>query len=458
MESYLSELLLKGGIAALENGLEFADIRVKDGVIQEIGSNLEPKDPPVREVDCKDLYVLPGLIDMHVHVDDVIGPFALADTWKTASAAAIATGITTLIGFSTQAPNQTVIQSVEKTLQKAMGASYCDYHLHITPTRWDNATWAELDLLKQKGLKTIKLYTTYREQGLLSTYSQIRNIMNVSGNNGYTILLHCEDDEILAKAKHDNRARGADPATHAKNRPGEAEICAIEKALSICQETMAPLHIVHVSTSKGALLIRAAASRYPVTSETCIQYIALTEKKLAEQNGHRFLCSPPLRREKNRAELLQHVKNGNIDVLATDHCAFLKADKDRGASESIDKVPNGLSGVGSLSPLARELLIDNPADTLSLFVNMLATNPAKICGLFPKKGVLRVGSDADIVVADMFARPKNVHSSLCDAYEPYAHGLSRFAAQKVYLRGVLVAESSSLTDADHPKGRLSCQK
>ena len=452
----MSQVLLKGGVAFINTELRAADVLIDGQRIAQIGTSLRRTGNSCAVVDCQGLFVLPGLIDMHIHVDDMIGQTPLADTWQTASLAAIQTGITTLVSFATQSDSRTISYVAKEMITKAEGKSCCDFNLHLTPTVWDNHTWQELENLKQRGFSTLKLYTTYRNNGLYLSYQDIRSVMEQAKSYGYTVLLHCEDEQILNQAHLAYKGDMSQPLSHALRRPPLAEIRAIEKCLAICKETGTPLHIVHVSTSEGAELIRRAAAECPVTFETCPQYLVLTEEQLKGQLGKQYLCSPPLRSNMEREQLIQKVREGEVDVLATDHCAIEKSDKESNAKTSIDSVPKGLPGVGSLVPLLREVLVHEPASDLPAVIEMLSTNPAKICGIYPRKGTLAVGSDADIAVVDLFAEPSTLRSSLADVYDPYNKMQSRYRAKRVYLRGTLLVEDGVVVQAQQPKGEFVC--
>lgn len=454
----MKEILLKGGLVSLAEGLQTRDIRIVGESIAQTGDSLTPLSSSCEEVDCQGLFVLPGFIDMHIHVDDNIGPFSLADSWQTASAAAIGTGITTLVSFATERPGHTITASVDEMVGKASGQSHCDFQLHLTPIQWKEQTWRELSHLSARGFSTIKLYTTYRQSGLYSTYRDIHDIMQRAKCHGYTVLLHCEDEEVLNETKRGSPFTAQGAILHSLERTAESELRAIEQAISLCRETSCPLHIVHVSTAEGARIIGENSDRMPITYETCLQYLLLDSGKLEIEGGHRYLCTPPLRDETERRSLLQIARSGKTDVLATDHCAFAKDVKDSALENIVQNTPKGLPGVGSLVPLARESFIQNPARDLHLLTAMLSTHPAQICGLYPQKGSLQVGADADIAVVDLFATPTLVRSSLANVHEPYPNTFSRYRAKRVYLRGTLVARDGTVLQENQPRGTLAWQK
>jgi len=480
----VSEIVLRGGTLVLEDRVEIGDVTVRDGRIEKIGSapfetasgllrsaeggrvrsergvsNLvlsSPKGGTATVVDCTGMYVFPGLIDFHVHIDDRIGAFALADTWETASMAALPTGVTTLAAFATQPPRGegSVVDAVDAALARARSGSRCDYAFHYTPTRWDDGAWRALEELAARGLKTVKLYTTYAAAGLYADDDLVERVLARAAALDLTVLLHCEDDRVLRRAASSPALDWSDALTHAVARPPEAEIEAVERAIASCRKTGGRLHVVHVSTPAAARLIREAAADLPLTCETCPQYLALDETRLSGPEGYRYLCSPPLRSPEMKAELLGLARRGFFDVLATDHCAFARADKETGAGRDVRETPSGIAGLGALAPLGRELLFEDPADERALlgFARMLSANPARLAGLFPKKGTLRVGADADIVVARLDAEPAPIRSTLADAHETYEGWTSRWSADRVYLRGALAARGGRVVDGGGAKG------
>lgn len=453
----MTELILRGGTTVLEDRAVRADLQVKKGIISRIGVDLDATSDDTQIVDCEGLYVLPGLIDFHTHVDDRIGRFELADSWESASKAALPTGITTFLSFATQGKGS-LDDAVGAMLAKAQKRCHCDHHVHFTPTCWDDETWAQAARLAKNGFRTIKLYTTYKSAGLYVSYARLEEILGRCAELDLTALVHCEDEALLEAAA--TREAGADPTDahlHARLRPAHAELEAVSRALDAAQKAGARLHVVHVSTARAAQMLGKRAFRNKVTFETCPQYLALDESRLTGSAGHRFLCSPPLRPSEEAAGLIGLAEQGKVDVLATDHCAFLKRDKDEAAGVDIRQVPCGLAGIGALAPLSSELLVHEPEEDLVGLVRMLATNPARIAGL-ASKGSLREGADADIVCVDPSGDPSPIRSTLADAHETYPGWITRWDVERVYLRGRLVARKGRLVEEGAPRGEAICRR
>ena len=261
--------------------------------------------------------VLPGFIDFHVHLADRIGTFEIADSFFSGSMAAAKTGVTTLINFVTQRPEQSLAGALADGIRKGDGRSFSDFTFHLTPTRFDNETWAEIEMLAFSGYRTFKFYTTYREAGLFVDYDRLETILRQLGPLGVRALVHCEDEAILDR----QRRTGLDPAnarSHALSRPKEAESEAVTKVLAAAVETRVPVHVVHVSSPEAVALIHRARTSGAITCETAPQYLYLNEDRLAGPDGHRYICSPPLRREDDRQRLERAAPEAEVFTAALD--------------------------------------------------------------------------------------------------------------------------------------------
>jgi len=426
-----------------EDGGRRADVRVVSGRIAEIGE-LTPR-PGECVIDAAGLDVLPGMIDVHVHVADRIGRFELADDWASAAEIALRNGVTTLAGFATQHPGEALTEAVERCLARAAGRSRCDFAFHLTPTSWP-WDWDGLAALAARGFKTVKLYTTYREAGLFSGYAQLAEVMPRLAALGMRLLLHCEDDATLA-AIDPSSVDLADPRSHARLRPEAAEVRAIETAIALAERSGCPTHVVHVSTAAGVEAIAAARERgVAVTCETAPHYLALDQEALRPPEGHRYLCTPPLRVAATRDRLAALAAAGAVDLFATDHCAFTRRDKDDWRGD-LRAVPCGIAGLGALVPLGFELLVKRHALALSELVRTLSANPARLLGAFPRKGAIAVGADADLVILERAGPPRPIVSTLADAYETYPGRTTTLAVRRVIRRGRIVVEDGVTLDA-----------
>lgn len=408
------------------------DVRVRNGKVVEIGELMPTAGEEV--VDAAGLDVLPGMIDVHVHAGDRIGGFELADTWESASRLALANGVTSLAGFVTQGPGETLRAAVERCRARSASA-LCEVRFHLTPTTWP-WDWGEVEALVAEGFTTFKLYTTYREAGLFTSYGRFAEVMPRLAALGARLLVHCEDDDLLVDPAAGGRDL-ADPFTHARVRPEAAEVRAVLRLVELAERTGCPTHIVHVSSADAAELVAAGRSRAPLTCETAPQYLLLDDAIFGDADGSRFLCTPPLRPEVTRARLEELFAAGRFDILATDHCAFRKADKDGWDGTDYRAVPCGVAGLGALVPLAYELLVERHGLTPAAMVRMLAAGPARVLGMEPRRAVIAPGSSADLVVVDIAGPRRRIRSTLADAWETYPGRTTTFSVRHLLLGGRL---------------------
>jgi dihydropyrimidinase len=392
--------------------------------------------------------VLPGFMDFHTHVDDHIGRFYLADSYETATREAIQNGITTLCTFVTQGDG-TLRQAMAAARAKAVGRCHGDVLWHLTPTTFEPADLRFIAGLLKGGYRTIKLYTTYKPAGLYVSYQDLGELFERLGPLGATFMVHCEDDEIICHASHEALDLSK-PVTHARLRSEEAEVEAIRRVTALALAKGAPLHVVHVSTVEGAKAIVAAKTVGDVTCETCPQYLFLDEGFLAREDGHHWLCSPPLRnhREAFRALALE----GAFDMIATDHCAFRPEDKDSWNGKDLRQVPNGLPGLGALPHVTWKIWEDDPDRSALGLATYLSANPARRAGVSDRKGAILPGMDADIVVLDPAGPERPVRSTGVPAYEPFPGFTTKLHFRSVLLRGVPRVQDGRLLEPDRPMG------
>jgi dihydropyrimidinase len=448
-------LLIKNGTLCLEDHIVSGNVLIEDEKIISIGSNVKPFHGDI--IDAMGCYVAPGFIDFHVHLDDRIGSYDLADNWFSGSKIAVQNGITSMMNFITQKPQETLTESITSAMRKAEHHSLCDYHWHLTPTRFDDALWQELAAWTEKGFRTIKLYTTYRNAGIFSDYEQIEFLFNKLKSLPVTFLIHCEDDALLSSAKIDPELLSSAYA-HALLRPPEAELKAIQALIDLAEKYSVPIHVVHVSTATGAKLISGKKDSIRLTCETCPQYLFLSEDDLKKPSGYQLICSPPLRNADNVALMRDAALSGVFDLYATDHCAFIKKDKTGSNSNDIRTVPNGIPGIGALIPLIFNLYQSKLNTDMTDRIKRLSTNPAKIAGLYPKKGCLQAGADADVVIFRLDGPVRRVQSSIMDVHDPYSLMTTTFDVRHVLLRGRRIISDRQFTNELHPEGQWACHQ
>ena len=441
--------LVRNGRVALDGSLQSMDVLVEGEHIAAVGTvDAASAD---RVVDAQGCYVLPGFIDFHTHVDDQIGPYYLADTYESATRVGLENGITTLCTFVTQEPGDTLLRGLERARAKAEGRTHADVLWHLTPTTFSPGDLATLRVLQAGGYRTLKLYTTYKAAGIFASYDLIEELFQSLGDLGGCFLVHCEDDDLIAAV--DTRGLDLSKAfTHTLLRPEAAEVVAIQRVVDLALKHRASLHVVHVSTLAGAQYLVASRSKGDLSFETCPQYLFLDESWLAREDGHRWLCSPPLRG--HRAPFRELMRQGAADVLATDHCPFCARHKDAWDGTDLRQVPNGMPGLGSLPHTAWKLW-EGDADRAALgLATQLSLNPARRAGVGDRKGALQPGLDADLVVLDPNGPPRPLRSSASDAYESFVGFTSTLAFREVLLRGETRVRDGQLTQPQAPGGRL----
>jgi dihydroorotase (multifunctional complex type) len=442
-------VVIRGGTLWTPDGPRKSDVLVEGDRITTIGPvSARPGDDAI---DATGLHVVPGFIDLHVHLADRIGGHELADDFASGTEIAVRSGVTTVFAFATQRREETLDECLERYRRRAAGACHCDVGLHLTPTAWP-WEWEAIERLVAGGVRTIKLYTTYREAGLFTGWDRLEFVMRRLAALNVGLLLHCEDDETLAAVPAPVDA--SEPSSHAAARPPAAEVEAVRRAVDLASRSGCRVHVVHVSTAAGAELVAAARRRgVPMSCETGPQYLLLSDARLRGEGGHRFLCTPPLRDEATRGAMERLAAAGAFDLLATDHCAFRRADKDAWSGD-YRAVPSGLPGLGALVPLAYELLAQRHGLGVGELVRRLAENPARVLGLLPHKGALVAGADADVVVLDERGEARQVAATLADAYDPWGDRATTLAVRHVLVRGRRVVREGRLIAPARPAGAI----
>ena len=391
----------------------------------------------------------PASSTCHTHLDDRIGEYTLADDYPGGTRCAIINGVTTLAAFITETHDEALETAVHRATQRASGRCYCDYWWHLTPIRFDASGWRTIRTLVKRGFRSWKLYTTYRDAGLYLDYDRMGGVFRELADEHVQFLVHCEDDTLTAVHLTDDEWGRA--TAHARSRPVSAEVIAVREVLNRAEAARVRVHIVHVSTAEASELIDAVRERVQVTCETAPHYLFLDESELARTDGHRWICSPPLRPKAVRDALVHKALGGSIDLFATDHCAYFRGDKDT-LNNGIRSVPKGLAGIGALPHMIRTLYADQLPERVVDFAQKLSTHPARLLGVYPRKGAITVGADADLAVVSLDAPPRPVRSSLAEVHETYPGVTSHLSVDHVLLRGEQVVRERCLIDADHPKG------
>jgi dihydropyrimidinase len=390
-------LLIKGGTLVTPAGVVEADLLAQGEHIKAIGRGLPVADDTL-VVDAEGCYILPGIIDAHTHIALDTGIYRTPDDWSVGTRAAACGGVTTVVDFATQLPGQTLREAVEARLVEAQDA-VIDYAFHVMVTDLGPGREGELADLVELGVPSVKLYTTYRPNYFADDATILR-LMETCADLGLSPLVHCENDALVTAQTQALVAAGETGwCYHGLARPALAEQEAVQRVLLLAEAAGCPVHIVHCSTARSvALVAEARDNGQEVTCETCPQYLLLDNTLYEESEPWRYILQPPLRDPEEPERLWALVEAGAVDQIATDHCDYTVEQKM--AQDDFTQTPGGLPGVETLLPLLYTFGVGEGCLGLSQLVALLSANPARVWGLWPRKGALLPGSDADVVIYD----------------------------------------------------------
>lgn len=436
-------LLIKNGTIVTASDKYKADIYIVDEKIHTIGKNLNLDVD--KTIDAKEHYVFPGGIDAHTHMElPFMGTFA-SDTFDSGTLAGLYGGTTTIIDFAIQTQGQSLRQALDLWHKKADGNTVSDYAFHMGVTDFNENTKKEIkDICEKDGISSFKIFMAYKG-ALMVDDRQIIELMKEVGKYGGMVISHCENGDMIDELVSEAKANGnLAPRYHYLTRPEIAEAEATGRIIDMAYQGKHPLYIVHMTCEAALNRVKEATKRnQKVNVETCIQYLLLDESlyESPEFEGSKWVMSPPLRKEKDRAALWNGINQGLVHTVATDHCPFCMEQKRMGEKD-FSKIPNGMPGVEHrMELLYSEGVVKNKI-SLNKFVELLSQAPAKIFGMFPKKGTIAIGSDADIVIFD--PNKKNTisaktHHHNCD-YSAYEGWKVTGKCKTVILRGNVVIE------------------
>ena len=394
------DLAIHGGIVVLPDLCCESDVAVDKGRIVALGTATSmPK--AHRTVDAPGCYVLPGAIDTHVHIHWPFLAATTADDYEAASIAAAIGGTTTIIDFAHPKMGATPLLRVANRRGEAEGRAVIDYAFHCVLTDCSDRTLEDMTVLVADGVTSFKLYMAYRRRGIMVDDATMFTVMQKAASLGATVCVHAENGVVADASEARFVAEGRLAATDfALHKPNYVEAEAVDRAIFWARRAGARLCILHLSTADGLAAIRRARQQgAAVVAETCPQYLLLSEEVYCQPNGHRYICSPPIRSRADVNALWEGLTEGSISMVGTDHCAFTTAAKDVGRDD-FTRVPNGLPGVETRLPLLFSEGVARRRITVNHLARITSLNPAQEFGLFPRKGILAPGSDADIVLFD----------------------------------------------------------
>jgi dihydropyrimidinase len=393
------ELVVRGGTVVTAGGSGECDVAITGGRISQLGGSPRGR----RELDAAGALVLPGGLDMHVHLSSPEPPDpgepAWVDDFGAGSAAAIAGGVTTIGNMTFPAEGDTLHRCIDRDLTAARALAGVDYVLHpvlINPTP---GALAELPELAAEGHTSVKLFMVAGEFDAQA--EAMIEAVRIAGQHGMLTLIHCEDGALVRFAGEQLRTAGRGGLGNwAASRPVSAERAAVDRAVAICEATGSPVYIVHLSSEQALRAARRGRSRgLPVYVETRPLYLHLTSEALAEPQGAKYIGAPPLREPSDLAALWAGLADGSVDTLGSDHAPWLLRDK-LDESQDVTTARQGVADLETMLPMLFSAGVRAGRISLARFVSLTATNPARLFGLYPRKGTIAVGSDADLLVLD----------------------------------------------------------
>jgi dihydropyrimidinase len=449
--------LIRGGTVVTATDNYRGDVLIEDEKIVAIATNVDltrgliPEGGQIpssldRIIEAKGKYVIPGGIDVHTHLDMPFGGTTSADDFESGTIAAAHGGTTSVVDFAIQYRGQTLRHALDAWRAKADGKAAIDYGFHMIVTDLNDAVEREMDALVSEGVTSFKLFMAYPGVFMLDDASIFRALLRTRENGG-TICMHAENGGVIDVLVQRALAEGkTEPKYHALTRPARAEAEATHRAIALAEIAGVPIYIVHLSAPEALEMVTAARDRgLPAYAETCPQYLFLSYDNYEEPDfaGAKYVMSPPLRPKEGQDRLWRGLAGNDLQAISTDHCPFcMKEQKELGRGD-FSKIPNGAPGIETRMSLVHDGGVRTGKITLNRFVELTSTSPARIFGLFPRKGTVAPGSDADLVVFDPNRKQKlsakTLHMKV--DYNPYEGREVTGAADTVLSRGKVVVEN-----------------
>ena len=436
--------LIKNGTVVTAADTYLGDVLIEGERISTIGTALEVDAD--RVIDAAGKYVLPGGIDVHTHLDMPFGGTTSADDFESGTIAAAHGGTTSIVDFAIQYKGERLHTAWENWARRAEGKAAIDYGFHMIITDLTDQAEEEMDELVSQGITSFKLFMAYRGVLMLDDGSIFRALLR-TGQNGGTICMHAENGDVIDVLVRRALAQGhTAPKFHALTRPARAEAEATYRAICLAEMAEVPIYIVHLSAAEALEKVTEARDRgLPAYAETCPQYLFLSYDDYEEPgfDGAKYVMSPPLRPKAGQKELWRGLASNDLQAVSTDHCPFcMKEQKELGRAD-FSKIPNGAPGIETRMSLVYDGGVRTGYISLNRFVELTSTAPAKIFGLYPRKGTIAPGTDADIVIFDperqLTLSVKTLHMKV--DYNPYEGRQVRGAPDTVLSRGRVIVEA-----------------
>jgi dihydropyrimidinase len=396
------DTIIQNGSVVTATDTYKADVAISNGKITAIGTDL-PLENTSKVLDATGKLVMPGGIDVHTHLDMPFGGTTSADDFETGTRAAAFGGTTTLIDFAIQYKGQRLRQAFDTWMGKASNKAVCDYAFHCIVTDVSDGQLSEMNDLVHEGVTSFKLFMAYPGVFMLDDGSIFKALQTTSKNGGL-VCMHAENGSAIDVIVQQALAEGKKaPKYHALTRPTTAEAEATSRAIALAEMAGAPIYIVHLSCNDALEKVREARDRgLPVYAETCPQYLYLSIENFDAPGfeGAKYVFTPPLREKWHQEKLWNGLKCDHLQVVSTDHCPFCFKEQKELGRDDFTKIPNGGPGVEHRMSLIYSGGVASGRFSANRFVELVATTPAKLFGLYPRKGTIAVGSDADLVIFD----------------------------------------------------------
>ncbi len=452
----MSTALIRNGTIITASDRYSADIYIERGVISLIGRELSL--PADTIVDASGLFVMPGGIDAHTHLDMPAGDTISSDDFETGTVAAAHGGTTTLIDYATQDPGQGLHAALDAWMARAEGRAVIDYAFHMIVRDWSDQVASDMDqLVRHEGVTSFKFFMAYPGVLMVDDATILRGLLKTRDNGGL-VCIHAENGGVIdALVKEALRRGGTAPKFHALTRPPLAEGEATARAIALAELAGAPLYIVHLSCSDALDAVRRARDKgLPVYAETCPQYLFLSAAEYDREGfeGAKYVMSPPLRAVHHQEALWSGIRSNDLQVVATDHCPFcmLEPPQKQAGKDDFSKIPNGAPGIETRLMLVWDGGVRTGRIDPQRFVEITSAGPAKIFGLWPRKGTIAVGSDGDLVIwnpeKEVTLSAATLHMRV--DYNPYEGRVVRGAPSTVLSRGEVIVDNDTYVGA---KGR-----
>ena len=447
--------LFRGATVVSGKGTKKADVLVEGEKITQV-SRVISAQGDTRVVDVTGKLLLPGFIDAHTHFDLDVAGTTTADDFASGTQAALRGGTTTIVDYACPNKGESLAHGLELWHRKADGKASCDYSFHMTIDDWNADIEREIDDMYAAGISSFKMYMTYPAMmlGDGTMYRVLKKLREKGGICG----VHCENSGVIDALVEEKKARGDNGvACHPRTRPDQLEAEAVSRLLRIAQTADVPVVIVHLTCAAALREVEAARKRgQKVYVETCPEYLLLDESVYDQEDfreAAKFVCSPPIRKLADQKALWAGLRRGEIQTVCTDHCSFTVEQKELGRDD-FTRIPGGVPGVETRAELIYTYGVTTRKISLATMCKTLAENPAKLYGMYPRKGVIARGSDADLVIYDPAADHTLHVADLAGraGYTPYEGFSIRGGIQQVWLRGRLAVDHGNLLIC--PDGRF----